>query len=83
MKRKKKNEAVLSETCKLIEYFNVQSDVAKSTESKSENTEFASHCTYETTVSDEATFSISDTVVEEIAIPPNLAISCCLGIEFK
>lgn len=86
--KEKKNEAVLSKTRKLIEYFNVQSDVAvaESTESKSENTKVASHCTYgsgTTTVSDEATFSISDAVVEETAIPPNLAISCSSQREVK
>ncbi|GBP23047.1 Zinc finger MYM-type protein 1 [Eumeta japonica] len=61
------------------------SDVAKSTESKSENTEIES-CTYDsgTTVSDEATFStISEAVVEETAIPSNLAISCCSQGEAK
>ncbi|KAL4710227.1 hypothetical protein ACJJTC_005400 [Scirpophaga incertulas] len=87
--KEKKKEAVLSKTRKLIEYFNVQSDVAivaESTESKLENTEVASHCTYDsgtTTVSDEATFSINDVVVEETAIPPNLAISCYSRREVK
>lgn len=75
--KEKNNEAVLSKTRKLIEYFNVQSDVTESTESKSENIELASHCTYDsgtTNVCDEATFSRSYAVVEETAIPLNLAI---------
>ncbi|GBP73225.1 hypothetical protein EVAR_100580_1 [Eumeta japonica] len=83
--KEKKNEAVLSKTRKLIEYLNVQSDVAKSTESKSENTEIES-CTYDsgTTVSDEATFStISEAVVKETAIPSNLSTSCCSQGEAK
>ena len=85
--KKEKNEAVLSKTRKLNEYFNVESEVTESTESKSENTEVASHCsTYNsgiTNVSDEAKFSISDAVVEETAIPINLAISCSSQREVK
>ncbi|KAK9892270.1 hypothetical protein WA026_019072 [Henosepilachna vigintioctopunctata] len=78
-KRKAKDEK--KKRTKLL--YQKHSDVAESIESKSEDTDVASHCTYydsghsgTTNVSDEATFSISDTVVEETAIPLNLGISC-------
>lgn len=84
--KEKKNEAVLSKTRKLFDFFNVQSDVAESTENKAKHTEVASHCTYNsgtTTVSNETTFSTSDAVAEETAIPSNLVISCSSQREVK
>lgn len=81
--KEKKNEAVLSKTRKLSEFFKVHSsDVAETTEIEAENTEAVSHCST-TTVSNEATVSISDTVVKESAILPNSAISCSNQKEIK
>lgn len=91
--KEKKNQAVISKTRKLSEFFNVQNDVPESKEIEVENTEVASHCTDDdstignslgsVTISDIATFTTSDTALERTASPPNSAISSSSQREVK